>query len=81
MVEAVCGSLMERLGYELDHPGVTMAPSDLRRLWFRVQDRAWTARIELRALLHDSNCVRRWVRDAAMNYIDARYRYFPPGPG
>ena len=78
MVEAVCAPLMERLGYPLDFPGETLSPSALRHLWFRAQDRAWTARIEARALLKDSMCLRRWIRDAAMNAIDLRYRRFPP---
>ena len=79
MVEAVCGPLMERLGYLQDFPGVTMEPSQLRRLWFRARDRAWRTRAEARALLRDGNCLRRWVRDAAMSYVDLRYRYLPPG--
>lgn len=81
MVEAVCAPLMERLGYEQDFPGQTLEPTALRRLWFRLQDRGWRTRVELRALLHDPNCPRRWLRDAAMDYIATRYRFFPPRLG
>ena len=77
MVEAVCGPLMERLGYGRDFPGQTKSPSAARRVWFRLLDRGWRTRAELRALVHDSNCIRRWIRDAAMDSIAARYRYFP----
>jgi hypothetical protein len=81
MVEAVCGPLMERLGYAKDNPSPSFDPGPARRAHMRLQDLRWRAGIELRSLGRDRNHWRRWTRDATMRYLATRYRFFPPHEG
>ncbi len=81
MVEAVCSTLMETLGYPLDHRDPQFDPGLLRRGGIRLQDLRWRAGIELRSLRRDRNHWRRWTRDATMRYLAARYRFLPPSRG
>jgi hypothetical protein len=81
MVEAVCGQLMRRLGYPLDHAEPRFDPGPRVRLGIHLRDLRWRTGIELRSLRHDRNHWRRWTRDATMRYLAARYRLFPPSRG
>jgi hypothetical protein len=81
MVEAVCGALMDRLGYERDHADALFEPGPAQRARMRLQDLGWRAGVELRSLRRDQNHWRRWSRDATMGYLAARYRFLPPSRG
>ncbi|WP_188188814.1 sulfotransferase family protein [Nonomuraea sp. SYSU D8015] len=76
-VEAVAGSLMGQLGYDVRESRRTPRPS---YIGIRGYDLALRALVELRSLRHDDNHMRRWSREAVIRWlrIKARVRDLAP---
>lgn len=63
LIEATCGELMARFGYQPERSASPNCPPARRhRFWFRLLDLAWRLKVEARAARRDRNYLLHWRR-------------------